>query len=720
MNLQNVFNLDRFAAMTIGVAVQAMLVGMPAPRDLHRIEVDGQVLICVGATVVFSYEAADSGLRNLAAVTLPEMGFTGRRVAQVLGITQEYVSMLRARARSEGSAGLMRRRGRPAALGARDLGRARSWRGQGDTDAAIGKRLGVHGSTVARALVGVDRPGSDAVAEAATLPVPAAGDPDDTETTQDDPASEPAGTLAAGSAGSARIGTGSYRCRYAGAMMLYPYLDLVGAHAIFATCTGGPARRYGDQHVLTTASLGFALGAGTVEAAKHLPRAEAGPAVGLVVTPELGTLRARLSALADNCDPLGLQRAFAAGMLAADPAADTVYFVDDHFVAYAGARPVAKGWNTKRRHAQPGRDDTLVVDARGRAVVFGSGEPTGLASNLPGVLAQLRQVLGPDAPILLGFDRGGSYPSAFTTCREAGAHWVSYRRAPLAATTATPVQATITRAGSQQMVLLADETVQIKDYGPARQLTLFENDAPVLRVLTSDTTTTGAGLLYWLRARWRIENMFSCAAARGGIDALADYGMDIGPDTRKVTNPTRTAARKKVADAQDELATAERALPQLLNGQGTPKQKNAALPGVHRRIDTAIAAADDAKTALRPIRAKVLATDLDPDAQLARPHLGRRGLQMVLRLLAFNAEAWLAEHFNAYLADPNEYRAILRNLLHLGGHIDYTSNAITITLDRPDSPRVARALQLLTEELNATPTVMPTDPRPLTYQLAAA
>ena len=227
--------------------------------------------------------------------------------------------------------------------------------------------------------------------------------------------------------------------------------------------------------------------------------------------------------------------------------------------------------------------------------------------------------------------------------------------------------------------MLADETVQIKDYGPARQLTLYENDAPVLQVLTSDTTATGVGLLYWLRARWRIENMFSCAPERGGIDALADYGMDIGPDTRKVTNPARTAARKRVADAQEELATAERAPPQLLNGQGTPKQKNAALPGVHKRTDTAIAAAEGAKTALRPIRAKVQATDLDPDAQLARPHLGRRGLQMVLRLLAFNAEAWLAEHFNAYLADPNQYRAILRNLLHLGGHVAYTSNAITIT-----------------------------------------
>lgn len=93
---------------------------------------------------------------------------------------------------------------------------------------------------------------------------------------------------------------------------------------------------------------------------------------------------------------------------------------------------------------------------------------------------------------------------------------------------------------------------------------------------------------------------------------------------------------------------------------------------------------------------------------------------MVLRLLAFNAEAWLAEHFNAYLVDPNEYRATLRHLLHQGGQIDYTSKRIIVTLDRPDTPRVARAVELLTEELNATTTRLPGDRRPLTYQVSAA
>ncbi len=42
-----------------------------------------------------------------------------------------------------------------------------------------------------------------------------------------------------------------------------------------------------------------------------------------------------------------------------------------------------------------------------------------------------------------------------------------------------------------------------------------------------------------------------------------------------------------------------------------------------------------------------------------------------------------------------------------------------MTLDPPDSPRIARALQMLTQELNATPARLPGDSRPVTYQLAA-
>src|SRR5450759_3822744 len=684
--------------------------GMPEPGLLRRMVDADQCVVVFGRAVLYRFDVADIGMRNLAIVALTDAGRRIDEVAEVFELTATYVSMMRGRAARAGSAGLVRRRGRPPKLSARQQMQAARWAEKGRSQEWIGQRLGVARSVIGRVLADA----GPVQVQPSLIPVESAdAEPAETDLAQ---VELPQG----GGVGSARIGVGSHACRYAGAMLAHAYLDRVGAGQVFATVAGGPARRYDDLGVLSTATLGFALGIDTVEGAKHLRRGDAGAVVGLSSIPELRTLRTRLSALADGTDPLALQRAFAAGMLKCDPAPKAVYFVDDHFVAYSGARPVAKGWNTKRRHAQPGRDDTLVVDARGRAVVFGTGEPTGLVSTLPGVLAQLRQALGPDLPIMLGFDRGGAYPGAFTACRDAGADWVTYRRAPLVEATVAPRRSWTLRDGQRVDVRLADEIVQLPQYGQARQLTLFADGGPVLQVLTSDTNATGAALLCWLRARWRIENMFKYAAAHNGIDTLAGYAMDIGPDTRKVKNPVRVAARKTVAAAAAELATAQRALPQLLAGPGTPKQKNAALPAAHRRIETATAALGDAKTALRPIPAKVLATTLDPDAKLARPHLQRRGLQMVLRLLAFNAEAWLAEHFNASLTDPNEYRAILRNLLHLGGQVDYTTNGITVTLDRPDSPRVARALELLAEELNATPASIPGDRRPLTYRLAEA
>src|SRR5260370_3539858 len=125
-------------------------------------------------------------------------------------------------------------------------------------------------------------------------------------------------------------------------------------------------------------------------------------------------------------------------MLAADAPGLHVYYVDDHFVPCEGAKPVPKGWNTKRRHAQPGRAGTMVTDYQGRAVAFAAGERSGLSAALPGVLAQLRQVLGEQAKILLGFDRGGSYPVAFRGIRDARAGWVTWRRGPLAPVTAAP------------------------------------------------------------------------------------------------------------------------------------------------------------------------------------------------------------------------------------------------------------------------------------------
>lgn len=66
----------------------------------------------------------------------------------MFGLTATYVSMLRGRARAAGSAGLVRRRGRPQKLPEREQVKARRWAAQGVTQTEIAARLAVSRSVI--------------------------------------------------------------------------------------------------------------------------------------------------------------------------------------------------------------------------------------------------------------------------------------------------------------------------------------------------------------------------------------------------------------------------------------------------------------------------------------------------------------------------------------------------------------------------------------------
>lgn len=726
----------------MSVAVQAILEGMPEPSDLRCTVHDGWTVLTVGARVLAGYDSGDVGMRNLAVVTLTELGFPGWRVAEVVGLTPQYVSMLRSRARREGSAGLVRTRGRRPALSVAEVRRARAWRAQGLSDVRIGRRLGVSDKTAARVLTEPEAAapvqseldlepehvatGQDLVPEPGPVVTGHAAPPDGPEPEPvvtgeaaalgaPGPAPDPAPAGQAG-AGSARITAGCFPSRYAGAMLLHAFTDAVDATGVFGSATRhAPRRRVDDIALLATTSTVFALGFSRLEQFKHPDRAQLGVLGGITALPELRTLRPRLGALAEGCDPLELQRAFAAAMLGADANASGVYFVDDHFVPYAGKLPLAKGYNTKRRHAERGRADTMVCDLAGRAVCFTSGEPGGLSTTLPGALTELRTITGPTAKIMLGFDRGGAYPSVFTTCRDAGIDWITYRRAPLVTPGHLPVATTITRAGTQIQITLADETVTLNGYGPCRQITLFEHGKPVLQILTSDLDSCAGALIAFLRARWRIENLFKYLDFYG-IDALADYTATITANTRPIANPARTAARTRLTTLREQLTQLNAHIGELAaEPSRNINTTNRALTSTHHKITQLQKKINQAAAELKAIPAKLPANQINPEAQTALHRAHRRALQMVLRLLAANAKHWLAHQLNAYLQDPHEYRATTRNLLHLGGTITYTPHNITVHLDPPTTPKITRALTLLTQQLNTNPPHIPGDPRPITY-----
>jgi hypothetical protein len=746
----------------MSAAVALMLEGMPSPWDLHLHRAAGRVVVLAGSKVIAEYGETDLAMRNMVIVTLRRLGFPGWRVAEVFGLTPAYVSRLKTAAARAGAAALAGHDGpgRPRSLGEDEQDLARQWREQGESDLEIGRRLGVAGTTVARRLAARPAAGTGAGPRQEELecpvPEPAPGpQPDPGPGRQQEEAGERrrdgqapdgegpgrgAGTGPAGAGrdgagdgppspppgpGGPRITSGVFWSRYAGAMLLHAFTGRAGAGRVLESAAGAgrDGSRFADVALLSVTSLCFALGAETVEQVKHLTASCAGPLAGLAVLPHQRTLRPALAAIADAADPLALQEMAARAMLAAGPVTSGVYYVDDHFVPYAGAKPVGKGRDNKRGRAEKGRADTHVTAHDGRAVCFVTGEPSGLTVTLPKALAELKKAAGPGAQIMLGFDRGGAYAQVFRHCRDQGVHWVTYRRAPLAVPAVLPVITTITRGGKARHVTWAEETADIKDYGQARQITLFEHGQVALQILTSDFDACPAEILAWLKSRWREENFLKYAAENYGIDKICDYIADIETSTKIAGNPARKKANAAVREADKALAAAERDLAALLADPAiAPALKNTKLiPAAEKKITAARKKLDAAKTARGEIPAKLPASVIDPEAKIALLRTCRRGLQMVLRLQACNAEHWLSNHLNAYLQDDDEYRAITRQTIirGLAGTITYTPQAITVELQKPGAPRVAAALELLIGEINNDPPAMPGDTRPITYQLTA-
>ena len=138
----------------MSAAVAAILEDHADPGDLRMHQADGRCAITAGSVVLFEYAADDIVMRNMVLAALRQLGFPGRAVARVLGLTESYVSTLFSAAKRDGSAALVSqpRRGRPGTVSGRQWELAREWRAADVSDAEIGRRLGVAHTTIGRGL----------------------------------------------------------------------------------------------------------------------------------------------------------------------------------------------------------------------------------------------------------------------------------------------------------------------------------------------------------------------------------------------------------------------------------------------------------------------------------------------------------------------------------------------------------------------------------------
>lgn len=662
--------------------------------------------------------------RRLAVVQLVATGAAGvGEVAAGFGVSTETVRKWSRAFESAGAAGLalgVKGPKRPSKLTEEKRAEIREARAAGASMAVVAEMVGVSLNSVSRALRG-DDPLRSAMTSGAAEPSVSQGElvalarPEPREPERQ---AARAGLLE----GAAPVFANAGSVPWAGALLVLPALvagGLVGA----VEKVYGDARRacfYGLSSLILTVVFSALVGEPRAEGLTRLDPVALGRLLGLDRAPEVGTLRARMAALADAGRCEELVKVMAAAHLAASRDLPGIFHLDGHVRAYHGRSRLPKAHLARARLAMPGTIDTWVTDARGDGVMVWTGPPgAALSAELHTAMAEIRALVGPDARPTLVFDRGGWSPKVFAEVIAAGFHILTYRKGKTRPEPrrAFKVYEHVDDLGHRHRYHLADRPVRLAyKHGKnncrlaMRQVTRLDpTSGHQTQVLTTHDDWAATEVAQRTFDRWRIENFFRYMRPHYALDALDSYAKVPDEATRTVPNPAKATAKKTSAAARAALGAAQAALADAVAAVPTatsPAEATKAIAAATAALETARADLNAATEGLRALPARVPLGDIHPDAVLIDPE--RKRITDVIRMATYNAESALTRALTPhYRRADDEAHSLLRETFRASGDIEVIGDRLHVRLDGLSAPRRTRAIAALCDQLNATETCYP-------------
>ncbi|MCA1700702.1 MAG: hypothetical protein LC790_18075, partial [Actinobacteria bacterium] len=402
-----------------------------------------------------------------------------------------------------------------------------------DADEVVPDREERHGAAA--------KPGEPALGE--TLPAQDDAD-DDRADGPADQAWEPPVVLPRGVSG-----------RYVGLALYYPALAAVGlvdaARSVFALPR---SVRFGVR--ATTLCLFFMtiLSKTTLEAAKHLRRAEFGAMIGVEWAPCVKTLRRKLAALVaqGRAGEFGVR--LARRWVDVGLVGSAYLYVDGHVKVYTGNKHLQELWHSQRRMPLPGINTYFVGDGKGRPLLFVTEDVSpNLAKAMPRIVDAVREVLG-QRRFCLVFDRGGFDGKLFSWLVEQGIDFVTYQRRRPELPAESFVRRQVRFEGRSVRFRVAEDEAWVNGSGPWRRVVVEGRRGQQVPILTSLGPGVGpARVACVMFARWRQENFFKYMRARQGLDEIVSYLADPADPDAVVPNPACAALDRRMAEARRQL-----------------------------------------------------------------------------------------------------------------------------------------------------------------------
>jgi len=675
------------------------------PPGLDVTQTGDHQVVHVGATPIASFPVSDVGSRRHVIVQLAEAGsLKALDIAEAFDVTPIYVSQLRSRYRQSGSAGLHAgRRGPHGPMKVTPLIETRvlELEKKGLSHKAIAAQLQKSGKEISyqtvRRILLKQRP-EQRVLATVQEPEPEQLLPALTTGPEASPEKLPQG-----------------QTHYAGAMLLYVALGQLGLWSVFQSLGARLDRsRMAAAQLIGIIALGFALRFKSIERFKTAVRRDFGMLLGLSGAPSVQTLRTHVGDLVECVDPDAVMRNLLAAFVELEPVWEGAYYIHGHFCPYSGMDPLPKGWNARRRLAEPGKTDIYVHDATGRALFF-INRPLNdhLSKVLLQVVKEIRAV-AKDQKILLIFDRGGYSGPLFQALTDEGVEFITYlkgrkakRRFP-ADRFERRWWEVVDPAGinktKRYVYSIYEKGTRVRRAGLLRTLVVKDEDGQI-PVLTNCPEMPSAKVVHLLKMRWRQENSFKYLSENYGVEQLIQYGADYHEDERMVDNPRRTILKRKLAEVQDDIVFKEAELGQALEFNDekvrrTVRGLKLAHSRLRREIDTLYGRLSRLENRMAQTPAKIRLRDIKEKPHQAIQRTDRRNMVNAIKLATYNAERLLARKFFLHYRDPRDWLTIFRSLFHQSGSITYEEDTVLVELEAPDRANVRQALEATIQELN--------------------
>lgn len=467
--------------------------------------------------------------------------------------------------------------------------------------------------------------------------------------------------------------TPAARVPLAGLFLALPALDATGLLSCAKDVYGGlPAGFYGLDTMLTEGVFRALVGESRAEGTTRIDPIALGRVLGLDRAPEVKTIRRKIAHLAGQGKAADLLEAMATHHLATTGNAGThdgdggpgvVLYVDGHVRAYQGSKRVAKTHLSRLRFPAPATVETWVSDAAGDPVLVVMSQPgASLAGELRDLLPTLREVVGDQRRVLVGFDRGGWSPALFVHMDGAGFDVLTWRKG------ATPDVATddftkttfVDENGREHTWTLADTTVDLPldtkneesgedEVFTMRQITRIDDKKGVpkqLHILTTRTDLSAGEVVYRMGSRWRQENYFRYARMHFDLDSHDSYASTVDDPQRSVPNPAKKRAYQVVtaARARYERAVASTDAALLAARSPRPGQDVVISNEEHDRLTENLRGAEaeltTAQAAHKELPVRVRLGDLHPGQQVLDTQT--KLVHHCIRIAAFNTATTIA------------------------------------------------------------------------------